>query len=201
MRALLTLPLFLLLISGCSIHFDENTPISLYYLQPNIKPACKLSSTKKVVLLNFIDGSPSVYTKDITYTKSDLKAGSYLYSKWIQFPNDAITTALYTAFKHNNIFQKLVHEDTAVQSELILEVKVLKFEHHFVDEEHSYALIELDAVLYNSQTLKILESSLFNSKVKTDTNNAKGGVKALNKALGNVLSDLVCWSAQQSSKY
>jgi ABC-type uncharacterized transport system auxiliary subunit len=54
--------------------------------------------------------------------------------------------------------------------------------------------------LYDTQNRKLLRSNSFVSRIKAESNDAQGGVKAINEALAKVLSGLVCWSAEQSEK-
>lgn len=198
MRILLTL-LFLLLISGCSIRPEATDPITHYYLQPDIELSCTPLTGQKVLRLSFMEGTPSLLGQDIIYTKADLKAGKYLYSRWNQSPSHSIMTALYSAFKQNSLFSDIVHENTPVESDITLEIRGLEFKHSFIDNEGSYGIFTLDALIYNSQTHQLIASRLFRSKIRAKSDDAQGGVEALNNALGSVLSELICWSAQKSS--
>jgi ABC-type uncharacterized transport system auxiliary subunit len=187
--------------SGCSIRPEARPPITYYDLQPEIKLACTPSPINKTVSLHFVDATPSLSSQNITYTQPDLKAGNYLYSKWHEPPNRSIRTALYTAFKHNDVFSRLVYDTTFVRSELTLDIKILRFEHRFSGTKGSYGVITLDAMLYDPKTKQLLANHLFSSEVKAKTDNSQGGVEALNTALGKCLSELICWSAEQSSKH
>ncbi len=186
---------------GCSIRPEARPPITYYDLQPEIKLACTPSPVDKTVSLHFVDAAPSLSSQNIVYTKPDLKAGNYLYSKWHQPPNRSISTALYTAFKHNDVFSRLVYDTASVRSELTLDIKILRFEHRFSDTEGSYGVITLDAMLYGPETKQLLANHLFSCEVKAKTDDGQGAVEALNTALGKCLSKLICWSAEQSSKH
>lgn len=201
MRIIFVLLVSLLWMSGCSIRPEARAPITYYYLQPETDLACTPVPTQKTVHLHFINTTPSPSSQNITYTKPGLKAGNYLYSKWHQPPNRSISTAFYTAFKHNNVFNRLVFDNTLVRSDLTLDIRVLTFEHRFSDTGDSDGVITLDAMLYDAETKQLLASRLFRSEVKAETDNAQGGVEALNKALGKIISELICWSAQQTSQY
>lgn len=201
MRTILVLLLSLLWMSGCSIRPEAKPPITYYNLQPEIGLACTPAPIQRTVRLHFVNGAPYLSSQNIVYTKPGLTAGNYLYSKWHKPPNRSISTALYTAFKYNNIFSKLVFDDTHIRSDLTLDIRVLQFEHRFTNTKDSNGVIELDAMLYNPKTQQLLASHLFRSAVRAKTGNAQGGVDALNKALGKVLSELICWSAQHSSQH
>jgi cholesterol transport system auxiliary component len=187
--------------NGCSIRPEARAPITYYYLQPDIKLACTPSPIQKTVRLHFVDTMPSLLSQNIMYTKPGLIAGNYLYSKWHQPPNRSISTSLYTAFKHNNIFSTLVVDDTHVRSDLTLDIRLLQFEHRFTNTKDSHGVIVLDAMLYDPQTQQILASHLFRSEVTAKTGNAQGGVNALNTALEEIISELICWSTEQTAQY
>lgn len=187
--------------SGCSIRPEARPPITYYYLQPEIELACTLSPVDKTVRLNFVDAAPALSSQNIVYTKPDLQAGNYLYSKWQQPPNRSISTVLYTAFKQNNLVSRLVYDTAFVRSELTLDIKILRFEHRFSGTKDSYGVITIDAILYDPETKQLLADHIFSSKVKAKTEDAQGGVEALNTALGKCLSELICWSAKQSAQH
>lgn len=199
MRMLFVLFVSLLWMGGCSIRPEARAPITYYDLQPEIRLACTPSPVDKTLSLHFVDVAPSISSQNITYTQPGLKAGSYLYSKWHQPPNRSIPTALYTAFKQNDVFSRLVNDTAFVRSELRLDITILRFEHRFSEAKASYGVITLDAMLYDPQTRQLLANRLFSFEVKAKTGDAEGGVEALNTALGRVLSELICWSAEQAS--
>jgi ABC-type uncharacterized transport system auxiliary subunit len=171
-------------------------PITRYYLQPEIVPVCRPQKSNKLLQLNVSDVVPSLLGKNIVYKKSDLKTGSYLYSKWNQPPSRSISIALYTVLKQRKIFKDTIYADKRIESDLTLEIKVMQFEHRFTQTEDSYALVGLDGVIYDAQR-RVLSSRFFSSQIKAASDDAQGGVKAINEALGKVLSELVCWSAEQ----
>lgn len=201
MRIIFVLFVSLLWMGGCSIRPEARPPITYYDLQPEVKLACTPSPVDKTLSLHFVDAAPYLSSQNITYTQPGLKAGSYLYSKWHQPPNRSISTDLYTAFKHNNLFSRLVYDTAFVRSELTLDIKILRFEHRFSGTEGSYGVITMDAMLYDPETKQLLANHLFSSKVKAKTEDAQGGVEALNTALGKCLSELICWSAEQSATH
>jgi len=200
MKTLYALPLLLLLTSSCSIRPEAKPPVTQYYLQPPIELECLGAPIQKILRLNFVNSLQSASQQNIIYTKPDLQTGSYLYSKWSQLPNHSISTALYTALQDNNIFTKLVFDNAFVHSDLTLDIKIMKFEHFFADDSNSYGMLTLNALLYDSQTKSLLASRLLSSEVRAKSNDAKGGVEALNKALGKILSELICWSKEQASQ-
>ncbi len=198
MKTLTTL-LLALLISGCSLRPEAKPPITQYYLDPSIALACTPSTIDKALRLNFVKGPEAVSREGIAYTRPGLQSGDYLYSRWKQPPSEAISTALYTVLKDKEIFSRLIYDNSLISSELTLDIKVLQFEHRFEDEKNASAMITFNAMIYDTQTRALLASRLFRSNVPSKTPDAKGGVKALNKALGQLLSELICWSADESS--
>ncbi|MFC2073706.1 ABC-type transport auxiliary lipoprotein family protein [Campylobacterota bacterium] len=196
MRSLLIYIIILLLIDGCAIRPEAKAPITKYYLEPNIKLDCTLSKNNKTMRLNFIEGVSYVSQKNITYTKSNLVAGSYLYSKWNQSPNHLIATVLYSTLNKKNIFDNIVYENELVNTDIALNIQILQFEHKFYNAKNSTGVIALEALIYDTKTQRILASKLFTSEVEAKTNNAQGGVEALNEALGILLSKLICWSVE-----
>jgi cholesterol transport system auxiliary component len=196
MKLLLTVLSAFLLLGGCSLRPEVKPPITRYYLQPEIVPVCRPQKSNKLLQLNVSDVVPSLLGKNIVYKKSDLKTGSYLYSKWNQPPSRSISIALYTVLKQRKIFKDTIYADKRIESDLTLEIKVMQFEHRFTQTEDSYALVGLDGVIYDAQR-RVLSSRFFSSQIKAASDDAQGGVKAINEALGKVLSELVCWSAEQ----
>lgn len=199
MRLLSSLLFLLVLISGCSLRPEIKPPITRYYLQPEIVPACMPQKSSKLLQLSFVDAIPSLLGKNIIYKKSDFKTGSYLYSKWDQSPRHGIMSSLYSALKEQQHYREIVY-NTPIESDLTLEIKMMQFEQSFTENADSYAIVSIDALIYENQSRKLLGSRSFASKIKAETNDAQGGVKAINEALGKALSELVCWSAEQGGR-
>lgn len=198
MKSVLTVLSTLLLLGGCSLRPQATPSITHYYLQPEIEALCTPLQSGKLLQLSFVDALPSLSGKNIIYKKSDLKTGSYLYSRWEQSPRYAIMSSLYTALKEQRCYREILYS-TPLESDLTLEIKVMQFEQSFTDTMDSYAVVRIDALIYRSQSRKLLGSRSFASKIKAESPDAQGGVKAINAALGKVLSELVCWSAEQGS--
>lgn len=196
MKSVLTVLLALLLLGGCSLRPEAKPPITYYYLQPEIEALCTPLQSKKLLQLSFVDALPSLLGKNIIYKKPDLKTGSYLYSKWNQSPRYAIMSSLYTALKEQQHYREILY-NSRLESDLTLEIKVMQFEHRFTQTDDSYALVGLDAVLYDTQSRSVRSSRFFSSQTRAASNDAPGGVKAINDALGKVLSELLCWSEEQ----
>lgn len=197
MKSVLTVFLALLLLSGCSLRPEAKPPITYYYLQPEAEALCAPLQSKKLLQLSFVDTIPALLGKNIIYKKSDFKTGSYLYSKWDQSPRYSIVRSLYTALKEKGHYREILY-NSPIESDLTLEIKVMQFEQSFTESTDSYAMVRIDALIYESQSRKLLRSRSFVSRIKAESNDAQGGVKGINEALTKILSELVCWSAEKN---
>jgi ABC-type uncharacterized transport system auxiliary subunit len=183
--------------SGCSLRPDPNPPITRYDVNPEIVLTCKPQPKTQSIHLNLIDDLLTRYQFTIRYVKSDLESGTYLYSQWEQPLSQSIATTLYRAYKIDGKFTHLLYEMNKRPNTVQIDIKVLAFEHRFTDQNHSKGVVIMDATIFDSQNKKILAGRLFRSEVPAISNDAKGGVIALNQALGEIISNLVCWSQKQ----
>jgi len=177
----------LFILSGCSrttpaiSEFRIDTNIA--HLQNNFR-GCQKKSLK--VEQSFSNDSLKVL--DMNYGVGNNREYRYTQSQWADSPNNAVTFELAKMLREAKLFKSVEISKSRAKDDLILETNIEKFMQYFnKDETKSYALVSINFTLIDAKTNIVIRSKKFQTKIKTKSLDAKGGVLALNKALQDVL--------------
>jgi len=128
------------------------------------------------------------------YVKGKYAQNAYTRSRWAQTPNDKITQALTEYLRAMQLFKSVQNAESKTKNDFRLEINIEDFMQYFDEnEKNSYANVVLTCNLINDKTHKILTTKTFHAKVKAKSNNAQGGVIALNSALDRILKECGLW--------
>lgn len=187
--------LFLLstLFFGCSV----KTPAVVEY-RVNIEPkvmqfhstTCSHDSLKVAQAFS----PTSLMSSKMNYALSLYKQFSFTQSQWAESPNRAITDEVVRYIKASNIFKNVQSSQSRTLNRYLLEVHIEDFMQYFSeDEKHSFAHVRIFFTLIDTKVSQVISSKSFFSKVEAKTNDAQGGVVALNSALQEILSQSLTW--------
>ena len=183
----------MILFAGCTV---TKPVVSEYRIDPEIKSlkssamSCKEKSLKVAQLFS----SSSLMSQRMKYTQDGYQEFSFTESKWALSPNRAINDMLVRTIREAKLFRSVNSFKSRSRSDLILEATLEEFIQHFrEDNKKSYVRVVISFTLVDAKIAKILHTKSFIQEVEVDTLNAKGGVVALNRALGTLLSQSNSW--------
>ena len=192
MRVILYTVLIFLFV-GCSTKIP---PVTEYKIVTNTRAksvgfdGCKDKTLKIAQAFS----STSLMSMRMDYTVLDNKIYSYTQSQWSDTPNRAVTLEILQYIRGVNFFKFTQNPKTRSKSDLILETYIEDFmQYYSKDLSDSKAVVQISFALIDTKTNDIISSKTIKSSVKTETNDAQGGAKALNVALENVLNESVKW--------
>jgi cholesterol transport system auxiliary component len=173
--------LALALFAGCSIHAPAITEYSLI----STESLNNLSSitTYKTIRLNAPVTLSSLATKSIYYTSSKQESGSYLYSIWSDTPSSMIENTLFLTLQQSNLFSIVAPSASWAKTDYLLESNIALFHHRINSNGTSDGVIDTSYRLVDTTTKKVIASKHFFLTQPAESNNAKGGVVALQKGL------------------
>jgi cholesterol transport system auxiliary component len=170
-----------------------------YKISPEIKlnkyenSSCTSKSAK--VALAFTNSS--LISKDMSYVKGNSKVYEYSESAWLNNPNYAVSSELIKMLRDIDIFKSVQESKSRSKADYIIEVNLEDFMQYYSKNiKDSYALVQINLSIIDSETSEVISTKTFRSKVETKTLDAEGGVDALNSALTNVLSESSSWFAK-----
>ena len=191
MKAISLTLLVSLLFTGCftlrpATH--EYTILPSYTaVQPIAQPidaTVKISATRSI---------PSLSSTQFYYLKGSSNISAYLYSRWSDTPSNMIDRSLYSMLQNQHLFTALVPAASSATADLVLESDLNAFYHRFHDGTNSEGFIDITYRLIDPKTKKTMASKRFVITEPSPSEDASGGVVALNHATHELSNQCISW--------
>lgn len=188
------LSLLVLLLSGCS----TTTPAVTEYrieVPSFVSPTSKSNGCKeKILKVQRAFASNGLMSYSMNYGIGEYKQYAYTQAKWADTPNKAISIQLTKALRKSQLFQSVLEDHSRSSSDLILETSIEKFMQYFdEDSKNSSVQIVIHFTLIDVASNKVIGSKSLQTTVKATSNDAQGGVLALNKGLKKIFEQNSVW--------
>lgn len=191
MKELALLITIVLLFTGCSVirpATHEYTILPSYTpmgeVTNSIKGTLKLSSTRSIA---------SLASTQFYYLKEPSCINAYLYSRWSDTPSSMIDRSLYSSLQNEQLFETLIPSTSSATANLILESDLNAFYHRFHNDSSSEGFIDITYRLIDPKTKVTIASKRFIITEQSPSEDAKGGVIALNNATHNLSFQCISW--------
>lgn len=182
-------------LSACTV---TQPHIAEFVLSPKIVP--KIYEAKKCqkqsIKVGQVFSANSMLTKKMKYIQSEYEESTFTQSQWARTPNRAISDELLKSIRSSGLFKDVSSFKSRAKTDLLLETHVENFMQYFLDEnKSSYVEVVLNLNILEVKSGKSIAHTTVNIRVNSDSVDAKGGVIALNKALGEALLKTNEWLA------
>lgn len=148
----------------------------------------------KTVKVSQAFSANSLMSEKMKYAQNEYREYSFSESKWSRSPNKAITDEITKSVRASKLFQTVQGYKSRSRSDYLLESSIDEFIQYFgSDSKSSYASVVITLSLVDAKSLKTLSSRQLSAKVDVQELSAAGGVKALNKALSELLLQNNLW--------
>lgn len=128
------------------------------------------------------------------YVQGKYTQYAYADSRWVQSPNEEITQELTRYLRAMQLFKSVQNADSRTKNDLRLEINIEDFMQYFDEnEKNSHANAVVTCNLIDNSTHTIVATKTFRAKVKAQSDDAQGGVIALNSALETILKECGIW--------
>lgn len=181
---------------GCSTVIPSKTE---FRVNPNFESnvletqACKKNSLKVAQAFS----SNALLSSNMNYALGDDKQYVYSESLWSNSPNRSITKEYLKLLRDSQLFKSVQISKSRTRNDFILEINIEDFMQYFSeDSSSSYVKVAISLTLIDARTNGVVASEIFKKKMKSETLNAAGGVKALNTTLNGILSESKIWLAK-----
>jgi ABC-type uncharacterized transport system auxiliary subunit len=178
MKKFLT-PIILSFFTGCTTH----TAPTIHY---SIAPKTSLQSSitiSKSIKIGIPNSTGDYLTDSIHYKKSTGESGNYLYSAWDNPPIFTIGEALFSNLEHSRLFNVVIPYSSLGQTDYLLESTLMAFQHTIIDSDSSKGEIDISMRVIDLKNKKIIATKRFTIITSAHSNNALGGVAALQQGL------------------
>ncbi len=187
--------ILVVIISGCS---TKSEPMVTYTIDPStkiakIRKSPYMDSSVKVSYPTNIKGKSS---SSLYYSYNDIEKDSYQNASWESNSGQLLTYSIIRALEQSRVFKSAIDYRSIANADYVLESEVYQF-YHKVRKDISLCVLSIRFDLINSSTNELTKSKKFTYEIPTDTTDAKGYVKATNKAIARLSRDLVKWLSRR----
>ena len=168
------------LLSGCSFGPITTKPIKYYKLDTI---AVKKFPKRNIVLaIDKPQTERGLQSNAMLYSAKDLQVNSYAFNKWTTAPADLLQELLIESFNRSGMFKAVVSNKYVNSAHWVLKIHLLSWNQSFLTSPSSVKVAFI-ANVYNQKTAKIVASRIFEKIMLCKTNDAYGGVVAINDAM------------------
>lgn len=160
------------------------TYMPVNHLAQPINATLKISTTRSI---------PSLASTQFYYLKSSTDIAAYAYSRWSDTPANMIARVLSSSLDNEHLFTAIVSPASSATADLLLESDLNGFYHRFIDNAHSEGYIDVTYRLVDPKTKKTIASKRFVITQPSPSQNANGGVLALNLATQELSHQCIAW--------
>ncbi|MFO7858837.1 MAG: ABC-type transport auxiliary lipoprotein family protein [Ectothiorhodospiraceae bacterium] len=151
-------------------------------------------STQRDVTLDIVPPTavPALATSAMAYRQRNLERRYYAANRWVKEPAQLLHPLLVRVFEESDVVAT-VWADGGGRAHYRLETQLLELEHDYRGSEHGHGRVELRARIIDNTRDSVLATRRFQATAASDQSGPAGGARAINEALGEVLTDLVRW--------
>ncbi len=188
MIKLVFIMLFIFLLSGCTI---KKPPVTEYKiaLKTLTSDTPSVGCRGKSLKVSQAFSSSSLMSLQMNYVQGNSKIYTYSQSQWNSSPNQEISSQIVKILRESKLFKSTQSSKSRSKSDLILEINIDDFIQYYnedLSESHSNVVISL--TLIDARSSKVLQTKTFSAKSAVKTLDASGGVKGLDVAFNDVLT-------------
>ena len=135
------------------------------------------------------------YTIDgLFYVVLPNKQDRYTLSSWTESVSSMVYREILQALKQSRLFKSVSNYSSIAKSSYILEMEINNFKQYCTkDLKKSYVAIDLTFTLIDAKNFKVIAQKEFIKQRQSRSNDAKGGVEALNSAFGELVPEVIAW--------
>jgi cholesterol transport system auxiliary component len=191
MKQLTLLITTIILFTGCTVIHPATHE---YTILPSYTPASEVAkSINGTLKLSSTRSITSLASMQFYYLKETSHIDAYLYSRWSDTPSSMIDRSLYSAMQNEQLFETLIPSTSSATADLVLESDLNAFYHRFHKDSNSEGLIDITYRLINPKTKITIASKRFIITKPSPSEDAKGGVIALNNATHDLSLQCISW--------
>ena len=128
------------------------------------------------------------------YVQGKYTQYAYALSGWAGSPNETITQAVADYLRQMKLFKSVQNADSKTKNDFRLEINIEDFMQYFdKNGRNSFVNVVITCNLIDAKRHKTVAAKTFHENMKTSSNNARGGVIALNMALNTIVKECGVW--------
>ena len=184
--------LLVLALSGCAaLNRTPEQPPQIYVLRgvPSDTQA-KPAESQLSVLVSAPKAWPGYDRARIAYVRHPLQVDYYAESEWADQPARMLEPLLMTALQESSLFNAVISATSGAIAELRIDTEIVQIHHEFLISP-SRGRVAIHAQLIDLTKNRVLGTRVFSATRSAPTEDARGGVRAINNALQVILGAIV----------
>lgn len=157
-------------------------------------PAKAAPKEAPAVLVAAPQARPGFDTERMAYVRSPNQLEYFARHRWIDAPARMLAPLMVQALESTGAFSAVVQAPTVARTKWRLETEIVKLQQDFL-EQPSVVHLVLRTQLINANTQQPVAARVFTATVAAASQDARGGAKAANDALKQLLPQLAQWCA------
>jgi len=181
-------------LTGCA---GKARRIESYTFDTPVKTRKTYSSKfhNKILMVDYPGGIGHGMSDRIYYRKGDIES-SYLYSRWSVSQNRLLMARILKIVRNSSIFKEVLDYASEATPDYLLESRIYAFRHMLNKDGSSYALIDIVFRLLRYEDRKVVKSVELRYEEPCESTDARGFVRAAERAMRRLGDDLVEWLAK-----
>lgn len=179
--------LMLLALAGCAIAPKEPPPAT--YVLDAVGAERSARPSGKVLLVGTPQAQPGFDTSGIAYSLKPLALDYYSQSQWADTPARMLEPLLVRSLERTGAFKAILAPPTPALGEYRLETDIIQLVQEFY-QKPSQVRLTMRAKLFDLSSGHVLGTQLFEAVVRAESEDALGGVRAANRAVAEVMTQL-----------
>lgn len=140
---------------------------------------------------------PGFDTSRMAYLREPHRLEYFAHNQWVEAPARMLTPLVVQALEASSVYSAVVQASSSVPAPLRLDTELIQLAQDF-SAHPSRMRLRVRAQLVDIQTQTIRAGRLFEVQAASASEDARGGVAALNQVLPEMLTQLAEWAAQAS---
>ncbi|MDP3609296.1 MAG: ABC-type transport auxiliary lipoprotein family protein [Methylophilus sp.] len=205
-RFMLSLPLVLGCMTGCSSILSKQVSQTVYYSLDGVQTKAQIDNAAHTVnalptlAVHIPKAAAGFDSRRMMYSRSQHQLEYFARSEWVDTPSHMLQPLIVSAIERTHSYSAVVPKLPAAKTDLKLESEILSLVQDF-NTKPSTVRFTLRVTILNNATGKIVALREFDERVTAVTDDPVGGVKAANVAVNNVLEKLGSFSATTASDW
>lgn len=180
--------------SGCSLVLPQRSGVQQHYVLADhftARPPTERRLNRRV-LIRATTANAFIDTDRIVFSRQSGTRGYYQFARWTESPPQRFTALLRSSVERAALFQSVALTTSGTTADLLLTSELINFYHDAVRQPGSVT-VDVRASLIDHRKRNIVSQKSFHKSIGIVQYNAGGAVQGFNRAVTQILDEIVVW--------